>query len=251
MNIDQHIAGFEKVDIHAIGSEHIFTNRKDFKYIVPLRLLPEILTALREFYVVMTVDGASLHEYKTHYYDTQDFRFYRDHHQGRQNRMKVRTRSYADGQSFIEVKRKTNRSITLKNRLPLSNGQDMYRLSNGMLKELSLTEDLDLTLQLAVGYKRLTFFSKSYDEKVTIDLHLHYQRENMGYELSGLFIAESKGSRQLHSPFNNLMRDHRIKQSSFSKYCYGVYQLIPTVKKNNFKPLEHKLEKLIHSHELS
>jgi len=73
----------------------------------------------------------------------------------------------------------------------------------------------------------------------------------MGYELSGLFIAESKGSRQLHSPFNNLMRDHRVKQSSFSKYCYGVYQLIPTVKKNNFKPLERKLEKLIHTHELS
>jgi hypothetical protein len=251
MNIDQHIAGFEKVDIDVIGRDRMFSNRKDLKYLIPIHLLPEILNQMHDDYLLMTVNGISLHDYRTYYYDTPDFQFYRDHHQGKQNRMKVRSRSYADGKSFIEVKRKTNRSITLKNRLSISNDPDMNQLNHGLLKELSLPDDLELALQLCVGYKRLTFFSKSYNEKVTIDLQLYYQREQTDYELSGLFIAESKGSRQLHSRFNSLMRDHRIKQTSFSKYCYGIYQLIPTVKKNNFKPLEHKLEKLMHAHELS
>ena len=251
MNIDQHIAGFEKVDIDAIGRDRMFSNRKDLKYLIPIHLLSDILNQMHDDYVLMTVNDISLHDYRTKYYDTPDFQFYRDHHQGKLNRIKVRSRSYADGQSFIEVKRKTNRSITLKNRLPISNDQVMNPLSYGLLKELSLPEDMELALQLCVGYKRLTFFSRSYNEKVTIDLQLHYQKEHTSYELSGIFIAESKGSRQLHSKFNSLMRDHRLKQTSFSKYCYGIYQLSPSVKKNNFKPLEHKLEKLMHDHELS
>jgi hypothetical protein len=251
MNIDQHIVGFEKVDIDDIGRDRMFSNRKDLKYLIPIHLLPEILDEMQDDYVLMTVNGITLHDYRTYYYDTPDFQFYRDHHQGKQNRMKVRSRSYTDGHSFIEVKRKTNRSMTLKNRLPILNDPEMNRISYGVLKELSLPEHLELDVQIFVGYKRLTFFSQSYNEKVTIDLQLQYQREKADHELSGLFIAESKGSRQLHSKFNNLMRDHRIKQTSFSKYCYGVYQLVPTVKKNNFKPLQHKLEKLMHAHELS
>jgi hypothetical protein len=251
MEIISQVSGFEKMDIDSIGRDRIFSNRKDFKYLFGMIELSRILSEMQKDYVLMTVDDVVQHEYHTHYFDTADLRFYNDHHNGMLNRMKVRIRHYADGKAFVEVKKKNNRGLTFKKRIPLDGIPVGDIFENEWMPMLDLPEHLQLELQLRVSYKRLTFYSWTWDEKVTIDTDLSYCRENCIDNILSVVIAESKGNDHQHSPFNMLMRSERIRRTSFSKYCYGLSLLEPSVKKNNFKVLHHKALKIANAYELA
>jgi hypothetical protein len=55
------------------------------------------------------------------YFDTPSHQLYRQHVQRRRHRYKVRTRSYLDsGECSFEAKLKSNRSETVKSRMPCS-----------------------------------------------------------------------------------------------------------------------------------
>lgn len=245
------LSDFEKADIDAVGRNRIFSNRKDLKYLFSLQQLPQLLQTMQEHYVLMQVDGKSVHQYTTHYFDTPDLFFYRCHHDGRQNRLKVRCRYYADGSGFAEVKGKTNRGVTEKKRIQIESDQGFFSFDETRYKELGLTSFQQLQEQLVVGYKRLTLFNRNIDEKVTIDSQLTYDRNGQTSFIGDLVIAESKGLDHGHSPFNQMMKENRVKRSSFSKYCYGISLLEPSIKMNNFKSLHHKVNKLIQPYELS
>lgn len=249
MEVIVQLSGFEKVDIDSIGRERIFSNRKDFKYLFGIGQLTRFLSEIEKDYVLMSVEEALQHEYQTHYFDTPDLKFYLDHHNGVLNRMKVRVRHYADGNSSVEVKKKNNRGLTLKKRIPLDSTAGVDIFQNNWKSKLDLPEDLQLDLQLKIHYKRMTFYSRSGDEKVTIDTDLLYSREGAEDKRLSLVVAESKGNDHLHSPFNLLMRREKIRRSSFSKYCYGLSLLASNIKKNNFKQLHHKAHKIANTYE--
>lgn len=68
--------------------------RFDTKYLVPEKQLFQILRKLTHTYSVLEVNATRLNPYQTTYYDTPDFLFFRQHHNGIRNRCKVRTRTY-------------------------------------------------------------------------------------------------------------------------------------------------------------
>jgi hypothetical protein len=245
------ISAFESMDIESIGRERVFSNRKDIKYISTYQELPNIIRDIEQDYILMTVNGNHISSYRTDYFDTPHFEFYHQHHNGVLNRMKVRCRHYADGQSFAEVKRKTNKGITLKNRIPFLGDFDDTVLNKSVMNDLGIDRNLMLVKQLSVCYKRLTFYSRSFEEKITIDAELEYQRGLDTLHLKPLVILESKGFSNTHSIFNCRMKDMRIRKSSFSKYCFGLSMLEPVVKKNNFKSLHHRTHKIIDVYELA
>lgn len=251
MDMIVQLSGFETADIEDIGRDRMFSNRKDLKYLFSSKQLPEMLQSMQEHYVLMKVNGESVHQYSTHYFDTPDLFFYRCHHNGRQNRLKVRCRYYADGTGFAEVKGKTNRGVTEKKRILIEKDQGQFSFDEMRCKELGLTSFQQLQQQLVVGYKRLTFFNKKIDEKVTIDTALTYRRGDQTEFIGELVIAESKGLDHERSTFNQMIKESRIKRSSFSKYCYGITLLEPSIKMNNFKSLHHKINKLIQPYEFS
>lgn len=251
MEMIKQLSGFERVDIDSIERIQLFTNRKDFKFLFGIDSMSEILQEMQKDYVLMTVNGNFQQEYKTYYFDTPDLRFYNDHHNSILNRMKVRSRYYSDGKAFLEVKKKNNKGLTLKNRIPFHLNSEFISFDTALREELDLPLEMDLDLQLKVAYIRLTFFSISSDEKVTIDTHLSFHRGLLHNSMSSLVVAESKGVGHERSSFNQLMKFHKIKRSSFSKYCFGLSLLEPAVKKNNFKSLHRKANKFIHAYELS
>ena len=62
-------------------------------------------------------DGKLIHDYKSLYYDTEDWKFYLDHHNGRVNRNKIRFREYVGSKlTFLEIKLKNNKGKTIKKR---------------------------------------------------------------------------------------------------------------------------------------
>ena len=109
-------------------------NRSDTKFTFSSQKLPTLLEKLIPFYNVLEINGKRLHSYKSLYFDTDNRKFYNDHHNRRVNRHKIRFREYVDsGLVFLEVKCKNNKGKTIKKRMKvdkipntLSNDQRQY-----------------------------------------------------------------------------------------------------------------------------
>ena len=93
-------------------------SRTDTKFVFQLSKLPKLLLQLQPFYNVLTINSKVIHNYKSLYYDTEERKFYIDHHNSRINRNKIRFREYVDsGLTFLEVKLKNNKGRTIKKRM--------------------------------------------------------------------------------------------------------------------------------------
>ena len=221
---------FQVIDFLSIKPQLLFSERKDTKFIFHRAELQNIIDSLVKDYLLVLHYGKYSQTYSTIYYDSPDLKFYLSHHNGHGNRMKMRTRTYENGSAFFEAKQKTNKGLTLKER---------YTSAETMLEGLQP--------QLEVVYERITLYDKCLQEKVTIDFNLQFidSEKKLGYE--DLVIIESKKMKNIYSPFMELMKTMRIGTVSMSKYCLGIVSLFDEVKKNNFKKLIHKIQKLNHN----
>jgi hypothetical protein len=92
-------------------------NRKDTKYVFTQSQLPSILEQLIPSYKILEIENERVFIYDTIYFDTHDFKFYTQHHNGNKKRYKIRSRTYQNtGQSFFEIKVKNNKNRTIKKR---------------------------------------------------------------------------------------------------------------------------------------
>lgn len=100
-------------------------NRVDRKYIIPVDTLPHVIQLLvKNQYSILEIDGHKSFRYLTTYFDTTDYRFYKDHHNHLTSRIKVRTRTYKENNlHFFEIKMKSNaRTNKLRERLSEQTG---------------------------------------------------------------------------------------------------------------------------------
>lgn len=223
-------------------------SRTDTKYLLGVGQLAQTLRALAGQYRVLEIDGARLNAYQTLYFDTPDFALYLQHHAGKGNRVKVRSRRYlTTGQSFLEVKLKTNKGRTVKRRV----ATDAF--ATGCTPQVAgLLAAHAPGLAAALGptlwneYTRITLVSTAHPERLTIDLGLSFSAGGRRVSLPGLAIAEVKQDGvDRASGFIQHMQAAGIQPTGFSKYCIGVAMLYPHVKHNNFKPRLRLVEKLI------
>ncbi|HYN89599.1 MAG TPA: VTC domain-containing protein [Ardenticatenaceae bacterium] len=90
-------------------------DRVDTKYVMRASELYHALPSLVEQYRVLDVEGSRLNRYQSLYFDSADLALYLRHHNGAQNRFKVRSRRYVEStRSFLEVKLNTNKVPTIK-----------------------------------------------------------------------------------------------------------------------------------------
>ena len=102
-----------------------------------------------------------------------------------------------------------------------------------------------LTAALWNHYTRITLVSKQRAERVTLDLDLAFTRETDRAAMPGIVVAEVKYQGVRHaSEFARLMREHHVRETSFSKYCMGVSLLYPDVKHNRFKAKQRLVSRL-------
>lgn len=228
------LKAFKSIDFLSIKPQLLFTERRDTKFLFHRDDLPSIVNRLENDYLLVIHHGKQSQVYSTVYYDSTDLKYYLAHHNGHGNRMKMRTRTYEDGSSFFEVKQKTNRGVTLKER----------RSNEGRL-------DDGLVAKLKVVYERITFYDIHLQEKVTIDFNLEYLDGERKINYPELVIAESKKMKNIDSPFMTLMKNKKIEKVSLSKYCLGIVSLCDQIKKNNFKGLLYKIQKLKNTYDLS
>lgn len=213
-------------------------NRVDTKFVLTTQQLLTALAAIQPDYWMLSIDGQRLNHYRTLYFDTPDFALYQAHVNGRAERYKVRSREYVDTHlAFLEVKHKTRKDRTLKDRLRTTGPVlEMTPAATRWLEQVSPLEGDALVPTLWNTFTRLTLVSKHYTERVTLDIDLSFFTEKKVARLGGLAIAEVKmDASHGDSPFLAQMRAQKIRQNGFSKYSVGVAMLYDQVKKNALK----------------
>ena len=222
-------------------------NRVDTKFVMTLGQVQSALQALQADYSALSIGGQHMNHYRSLYFDTPEFTLYHDHVNGRAERYKVRSREYTDSHlSFFEVKHKTRKNRTVKERIPTSS--QVVEITPEMVSWLQGIAPINGSLlepKLWNTFTRVTLVSKTVSERVTLDFDLTFYSEQATASMDGLVIAEVKyDASRAHSPFLQQMRAQRILPHGFSKYSIGVAMLYEHVKKNAFKPKMLWLERL-------
>ena len=223
-------------------------NRVDTKFVMTTAQLMTALAQIQPDYWMLSIDGQRLNHYRTLYFDTPDFALYHAHVNERAERYKVRSREYVDSHlAFMEVKHKTRKDRTIKDRIPTT-GQvvQMTPELGDWLRQVSPLNGGALEPKLWNTFTRLTLVSKQYTERVTLDIDLTFYTADRAARLNGLAIAEVKmDAANGDSPFLEQMRTQKIRQNGFSKYSVGVAMLYDQVKKNALKAKILWIEKMM------
>lgn len=223
--------------------------RIDTKFVFPVKHLDELLTGIIDNYYIVEIENKREQIYKTTYFDTDDYVMYHMHHNGKQNRHKVRIRKYLySDQEFLEVKRKNNKGETIKNRIERKGSHNISACSSSknFIGTHSPYNSEFLTPTLGNNFIRVTLVNKNFKERITLDYKIKFTdlKHNSHRFNNETCIAEIKTDRdtKAQSPFLKKLNDMRIKSMGFSKYCMGMALLNPEVKKNIFK---QKLRSLV------
>ena len=141
----------------------------------------------------------------------------------------------------MELKYKTNKNQTIKVRELVSNSTDIERF----ISENTGFSETDLYTSLNVEYTRITLLNKTNKEKVTLDLNIKcYHKDSNAISYDNIVIAEVKSERMISFKFNEIMKKHKIRSGSLSKYCLGLISLNPKLKQNNFKMMLNQIIKV-------
>lgn len=222
--------------------------RMDTKYVMPKQQLTQVLALLTSEYDILDINGRREHHYQTLYFDTPDFEFYQQHHNGWRSRYKIRTRAYVDsGIYYMEIKRKTNKERTVKSRMQISALNT--KLDTGaydFINSVYPGAPSHLIPTLWNDFYRITLVSKHRMERLTLDVDVNFWFGHQSDAIPGIVIAEVKQDAfSLQSEFVSQMHHLGVHAMRFSKYCIGMTMLYKQLKANNFKPLWLHIGKIL------
>lgn len=243
------LSRFNPISLAQLNGKAAMLERLDNKYIVPAAAFRPALDAFADHFDVLEIDGKRSFTYATEYFDDPAHRAYYDHHQGRRIRSKIRVRHYVDaGFSFLEVKLKDKRAITVKKRLKLD--EPLSRLDGDCL---DFVEDCHQQLYgtgfgrvlspvIRMRYERITLVAKEGGERMTIDTRLHFHCGDSRREVApDLFVVETKSARG-NGIADKIMRGQHLQPTGrCSKYCIGMAALGQVRKHNRFLPALKRL----------
>jgi hypothetical protein len=236
--IENILSDFKAVNLKDMDSVNLM-KRKDSKYLFNINQLPDILNELKASHKTLEINEKRLLKYVTAYYDTPDLCLYYNHHNGRLNRFKVREREYTiSEESFLEIKRKNNKLITVKNRTRLSEKLDSSdKSSNKFIQKHSHLSLKNLEKKLSNSFYRSTLVNFENNERLTIDILLKFKTEDNHVGIEKLVIAELKQDalKKSYSGVQAIFKKHGIRPKRISKYCLGTVLLNENVKYNRFK----------------
>jgi hypothetical protein len=220
--------------------------RADTKFLLRVEALAPVLRALAGDHGLLLAGSERVATYETLYFDVPGLRGYDDHVRGRAPRHKVRTRHYPDrGVSFLEVKCKSNRDRTEKERRPHPYG-DATLSDEEVAWALGITgwPGRALLPQAWTRFQRITLVGLDANERVTVDLDLTLEMPPLARRLHGVAVVEVK---QPHldprSPAMLALRSAGARRQSVSKYAVAIGMLASGVRKNRLLPTLREIER--------
>lgn len=225
-------------------------NRTDTKFVTNKQKLVQLLEMAQGQYYSQQIGESRIAEYVTTYWDTDNYQYYMEHHNGRAPRQKVRVRSYIGSDlTFLEVKTKNNHGRTKKKRIQVP-GQEVTEVrekADEFLEGLVHKHLDDIHPTVQNHFHRITLVNYGKTERLTIDfdVEFHNFETNSKKETGQLVIIELKRDGNVYSPILDMLRVLRIKPSGFSKYCIGSVMTNRGLKHNMFKQKMVRIRKLV------
>lgn len=242
MNLDR----FDSVTLDELVASASLLTRVDRKYVVPHVEVDTLLAVLDPGVRVLEIDGARDFAYESVYFDTPDLLSFRMAAQLRRRRFKLRTRSYLDtGSSYLEIKTRGARGITVKDRdeydtrhcreLTSEARDDVADALASIGLETDRAGELDATL--LTRYRRATLLAPDGAARATIDTRLAWlQPDGHGFTLPRTVIIETKSGTSASAIDRALWRTgHR--PTAVSKYATGLAALCPGLPRNRWARL--------------
>ena len=101
------------------------------------------------------------------------------HHNGKQNRFKIRHRLYVDsGDQYVEVKHKTNKRVTQKDRVLIDGNNGNRDRINELVSKPFGGSRPPLFKSLVCSYVRIALADEKNGERLTLDFNLSFKDPN-------------------------------------------------------------------------
>ena len=224
-------------------------NRMDTKFAFRFSDLNKLLPLLTVNYRVLTIEGTNTPHYESLYFDDERFSFFRDHHNGKGDRFKVRIRKYVESNLFfLEIKHKI-KGRTDKKRIVTDQFNEVLPESDLAFVHKELQANKNLVPTMWNSFQRITLVSKTENERLTLDFNILFEKDGVKKSFKQLVIAELKQEDlNRNSVFYQLMKEQRIRPYRLSKYCLGSVEIYgeEKLKFNRFKKKLLYLKKINH-----
>lgn len=229
------LEALDPISLDELNAHAELMTRVDRKYFVPRDLFSGLVDQASDEFRALEIDGIRLFEYRTIYFDSPDFRFFRQHAQGRRHRFKVRTRTYCEsGDCRLEVKSKGYRGQTVKQRIahdPEHPGQ-LGPEAMEFIESITGEDASQLRPVLETVYRRATLCHD--DQRVTCDVDLTCVSGDEVHRGPEDVLVETKTS-GAQGPLDRMLRDSGIRPHSVSKYCVAASLLYPHLPSNAWR----------------
>ena len=239
-------------DFNSISLEDLdrvqLLNRKDTKFVFSQNNLLQLLDRLKPFYRILEIEGKRTFVYDNTYFDTDEFFFYTQHHNECRKRFKVRYRKYCEtNEQYFEIKVKDNKNRTIKNRLKINDGSGNFgEEEKRLILEIIGLPPEQLSPKLDIQFSRITLADNSFNERLTIDTNLSAKNGISSKIFDQLAVSEIKQKKyDPKSDFIQILRDLKIPEMRFSKYCMGMLHVYKKIKYNRFKPKLLRINKIL------
>ena len=223
-------------------------DRKDTKFVFNQNRLPSILEKIKPYYKILEINNYPIFNYDNTYFDTSDFLFYNQHHNEHRKRYKVRLRKYSsNNNSYFEIKIKTNKNRTVKERMLINEmNKHLGKQEGDLVYEIIGLQPTQLDPILDIQFSRITLTDNNFSERLTIDINLSIQNGTSSKTFDQLAISEIKQNKyNPKSDFVQILRDLKIPEMRFSKYCMGMLHVNRGIKYNRFKPKLLQINKIL------
>ena len=220
--------------------------RTDTKFIIPENKLHTVLTIIKDQYKILEINKNRIMSYSSLYFDTNTKKFYQDHHNGKNNRIKVRMRKYLESDiCFFEIKQKDGKGKTTKSRIKINDFDSILQDEYIDFIETKTSQRFDLIPIISNKFNRITLVNKTAKERLTIDLNLSFTKGKSIKEYNNLVIIEVKQEKfNRNSPVIKALKIKGINPFRISKYCIGMISLYKDLKYNRFKEKLIKINKV-------
>ena len=239
------LLNFDKTTLAEMNSVSLM-KRVDTKFILKESQLLEVLSKLYDDYKILEIGQERLMKYSTLYFDSENKKCFKDHHNGKLNRYKIRMRKYLVSDiCFLEIKKKNNLGVTNKIRRQIKDFEtDLTTKSKDYITESNIN-NLLLEPSLYNNFSRMTLVNKNESERITIDVDLSFSFGTDEKKFDKLVVVEIKQEgKRLNTTINRALKSMSILPTNFSKYCIGISNIIDDIKSNRFKEINLKINKL-------
>lgn len=222
----------ETITLEELTRTDAMMTRVDRKYLLSKQDAEQLRSKLPAGTRILDIGGVVRHGYDTTYYDTADLGCYLDAARKRRHRFKVRTRTYGStGTSFLELKTKGPRGVTVKERTLIDDTSNHWAWFDSQ-RSVTGCEACDLVPVLENTYQRTTLSPPDMG-RATIDTDLVWRNQHGEIADLDLVIVETK-SGATPSLIDKLLWQHGHRPRRLSKFGCGMAALNPDLPANNW-----------------